>query len=106
MEHVFSFGMTPSDLINRLCNEQCPNGYPMTIRSQSEWDVITEAWNQGIDSHLEAITERSKANSRTGEIVIHPDELACLLRRLCDSDSDEAMSLRIDILYTLGIQEI
>ena len=101
----FSMGHAPTALITRLCREQCPNGYPMTLRSQSEWAVLSNAWNQGIDSHLEALTERSSADECTGEVNVHPDELHVLLRRLYEDGSDEAWSLRSDILSTLGITE-
>lgn len=102
----YSFGACPDDVIRGACGEQCPDGYPMTIRSNDEWRVIAEAWNQGIDSHLEALTTRSRADSSTGEIIVHPDELHVLLRRLYESGADEAWLLRSDILSTLGIEEI
>lgn len=109
-EHCYTMGTTPEDLIKRLANEQCPGGYPMTIRSKTEWRIIADAWNQGIDSHLEALTERSSADHCTGEINVHPDELHVLLRRLfdCESDNDaeKAWSLRSGILSTLGVEEI
>lgn len=102
----FSMGHTPPELITRLCREQCPNGYPMTLRSQSEWSVLSAAWNQGIDSHLEALTERSSADECTGRVNVHPDELHTLLRRLFEDGDDEAWSLRSSILSTLGVEEI
>lgn len=102
----FSLGHTPVKLITKLCREQCPDGYPMVLKSQREWSVLSAAWNQGIDSHLEAITERSSADSCTGNVNVHPDELQVLLRRLFEDGSDEAWSLRTDILSTLGVEEI
>ncbi|RPJ39933.1 MAG: hypothetical protein EHM35_01025 [Planctomycetaceae bacterium] len=109
-QRTFTLGTTPPELITALCREQCPDGYPMTIRGASEWRAIAEAWNQGIDSHLEALTERSSADAHSGEINVHPDELHVLLRRLFDdcseSNQDEAWSLRSGILSTLGVEEI
>jgi hypothetical protein len=106
----FTLGTTPTELITRLCTEQCPDGYPMVIRSQHEWSVISTAWNQGIDSHLEALTERSTADASTGAINVHPEELHVLLRRLFDDcaeeDTDEAWGLRTSILSTLGVEEV
>jgi len=113
----FSYGTTPADVIRAAAREQCPDGYPMTIRSRDEWAVIAAAWNQGIDSHLEALTERSSADASTGQVNVHPDELHVLLRRLneaaerepYDPDASEAppaASLRSDILTTLDIEEV
>jgi hypothetical protein len=101
----FPFGNTPAAIIRKTVAAQCPDGYPMTIRSQSDWTIIAEAWNQGIDSHLEALTTRSSADASTGQVNIHPDELHVFLRRLLESESDEAWALRSDILSTLDIHE-
>ena len=105
MSRCYTFGECPDEVIRTACAAQCPDGYPMTIRSKTEWRAIAEAWNQGIDSHLEALTTRSTADATTGEINVHPDELHVLLRRLYESGSDEAWSLRSDILQTLEIEE-
>ena len=83
----------------------------MMIRSDVEWKAIAKCVNEGIDSHLEAITERSTLNSSIGECVIHPEELHVLLRRMIETEGEfdpfgEVMSLRTDILCTLGIEEI
>lgn len=112
----FSYGMTPDSVIRDAAREQCPDGYPMTIRSGDEWTAIAAAWNQGIDSHLEALTTRSSANSDGGKVNVHPDELHVLLRRLLEaserepydpdaSESPPAASLRLGILSTLDIEE-
>jgi hypothetical protein len=102
----YSFGTTPNKVIQTACKEQCPSGYPMTIRNQKEWTAIVEAVNQGIDSHLEAITKQSTFDPSSGTCLVHPDELHVLLRRLGESDNEEAQSLRTDILTTLDIEEI
>ena len=34
---TFSFGECPDDFIKKVCNSQCPVGYPMTIKAQDEW---------------------------------------------------------------------
>ncbi len=103
---TFSFGAVPSEVITAACQDQCPAGYPMTIRSKSEWADIAECWNQGIDSHLEAITSRSSANSSTGSIVVHPEELHVLLRRLVELGTEDADSVYSVILSTLDIEVI
>lgn len=103
----YSFGECPPDVITAACRAQCPDGYPMVIRSKAEWRALSEAWNQGIDSHLEAMTERSSADHTTGKVLVHPDELHVLLRRLYESDdTEEAWGLRSCILSTLDIEEI
>lgn len=102
----YSFGMTPKEVITKRCQEQCPDGYPMCIRSRGEWAIIAQAVNEGIDSHLEAVTVRSSFDSTTGKCLVHPEELHVLLRRLSESESAEAWSLRVGILSTLDIEEI
>lgn len=115
---TFSYGMTPDETVKLRVNEQCPKGYPMTIKSPVEWRTIVWAIDQGIDSHLEAITTRSKFDHTTGQCTVHPDELHVLLRRLYafgDSaaqiarnprQADEAWDLRTAILSTLNIEEL
>lgn len=105
-------GCAPSELVTLACSDQCPRGFQMTLRSPNEWRALSEAWNQGIDSHLEAITARSSADAQTGKVLVHPAELATLLRRLYEageddaSDPNPAWDLRSSILATLGIEEI
>lgn len=103
--HTFTLGTCPPELIDQLANEQCPEGYAMTLRAPEEWQALAAAWNQGIDSHLEALTERSRADASTGEVLVHPDELKTLLRRLFEDGSEAGWSLRISILASLGVEE-
>ena len=102
---TYSFGECPEDVIRKAVTQQCPGGYRMEIKSQDEWKVISDAVNIGIDGHLEGFT-KSSFDDRTGKCNIHPEELHILLRRLFESESNEAWSLRSDILSTLGIEEI
>jgi predicted molibdopterin-dependent oxidoreductase YjgC len=101
---TYNYGSTPFEVIKKACNKQCPQGYSIVTHTQNEWDIIAGVVNQGIDSHLEAITERSKFNN--GECLIHPDELHVFLRRLDETELEDACQLRVDILGTLGIEEI
>jgi hypothetical protein len=103
---TFSFGSVPDSVIKTACLEQCPDGYHMTIRCKTEWRDIAECWNAGIDSHLEAITSRSSANAGTGNVVVHPEELHVLLRRLVDLGTEDADSLYSAILSTLDIEVV
>jgi len=116
---TFSYGSTPDAVIKKSALEQCPDGYPMHLKSHQEWAALAAAWNQGIDSHLEALTERSSADDSTGVVLVHPAELHVLLRRLNELDgatlfpdwdyereSNPAENLRQSILCTLGIEEV
>lgn len=82
----------------------------MTIRDPDEWEVMAEAWNRGIDAHLEALTERSSADASTGKVRIHPDEVQTLVRRLWErherDGNEEARTLRSDILTALELEEV
>lgn len=100
----YTYLETPDNVIKTLVRQQCPDGYTMRIRCQTEWGAIAACVNEGIDSHLEAITDRSSFNAETGECCVHPDELHVLCRRLIDHE--EAWDLRGAILDTLGIEEI
>lgn len=103
---TFTYGLTPDALIKLAALAQCPDGFPLCIRSQGEWKALSYAWNQGIDAHLEALTKRSSADSSTGQVNVHPEELHTLLRRLYESGSDEAWNLRGSIVFALGIDEV
>lgn len=103
---TYNFGNAPSEVITTACQSQCPDGYSMHIKSQVEWQTISHAVNQGIDSHLEALTSRSSFDHDTGQCLVHPEELHVLLRRMFNSGDDESWSLRSAILSTLDIEEI
>lgn len=74
-----------ADVIRSLCAEicrrTCPNGFHMTIKSQTEWSLIAEAVNVGIDAHLEAFTKSTFDN---GSVLVHPDEMGILIDRMSD----------------------
>lgn len=91
--------------------------FTMVIRSRVEWRVIANCVNQGIDAHLEAITDSSFDES-SGKCSVSPHDLCVLLRRLgdydfteeedTDTDNDEwseAMSLQSSILTVLGFND-
>ncbi len=118
----FTTGLTPKDVIDRHAHLHCTDGFfPMKLVDRAEWQALTLAWNQGIDSHLEAITERSTADASTGEVRVHVDELSVLCRRLleiAESDSEglvdgpgvcvgeAADDLRRCIIDCIGIEEV
>lgn len=91
--------------------------FTMEIRSQSEWHVIAYCVNQGIDSHLEAITDSVFDN---GHCEVSPQSFCVLLRRLGEYDEDGytedkedtdedywdiATNLQSSILTVLGIDD-
>ncbi len=109
-KHTHTLGLTPAKVIRDEAQAQCPDGFTMTIRSRARWEMLAEAWNQGIDSHLEALTERSTADAATGRVCIHPDELPTLCRRLWESyegsGGEMALDFRASILAALDIEEV
>jgi len=76
----------------------------MTLRGRGEWAALARAWNQGIDSRLEALTARSRADASTGKVLVHPLEVKTLVRRLVESGEEEAVSLGQDVARTLGVE--
>jgi hypothetical protein len=117
MTQRFTCGCTPDAVIKAAALEQCPSGYHMTL-NERDWEALAAAWNQGIDSHLEGMA-RSYADASSGQVVVHPEELHILIRRLNELDAEKMWpdwnlgqhnypneSLRQDILSTLGIEEI
>jgi len=101
----FNYGQTPDEVVKNKAMAQTPRGYPMHIKSQSEWAVIAKAVNKGIDAHLEGFT-KSTFDPKTGRCIVHPQELHILVRRLGEEDDEESQSLRSAILETLDIEEI
>ena len=73
--------------------------------------LIVDVVNQGIDSHLQAITDSSFIRSESGRLIcdISPNDLRVIIRRLLESDDDDiesAENLVLDIAGTIGIEEI
>jgi hypothetical protein len=66
--------------------------YRMDASTPEAWSEIAKAVNQGIDSHLEAITQ-SEFDASTGTCVIHPADMPVLIRRLSESNSHAAKIL-------------
>jgi hypothetical protein len=114
-----TFGTCPTDVIRARLNGK---NYPMEIMGSEEVEMLARVVNQGIDSHLEAVTgdfgkvERKLPPSEMfpeGALIasgvkcdITPDGMLCLLRRLNEDGTEEADSLRGSILSTLNIEEI
>jgi len=109
---TFSYGMTPPEVIKAALGDE---SYPMELVGE-EAKVVEELVNQGIDSHLEAVLGEFNWDTRKTvggfpvttvlKCNVSPDGMICLLRRLDEHGSDEAMSLRTSILSTLDIEEV
>ena len=107
----YSYGTTPDSEVTKRAHEQCPDGYRMHIKAQSEWTVLSLCVNVGIDASLEAFVH-STFDHTTGQCLVHPTELHILVRRLAElaerdaEHAEEAESFRGAILDTLGIEEV
>ena len=88
--------------------------YPMDLVGE-DVKLIADVVNQGIDSHLQAVTD-SKFEVYTDELMgntrmkceIAPNDMRVILRRLLELDDDiieDAESLVIAIVTTLGIED-
>jgi hypothetical protein len=73
-------------------------------RGSQDWDILVRAWNQGIDSHLEAFTESRHlpGGGQYGKdrFEFAWSELPILLRRLREmetEDDQDALMLADDI---------
>ena len=114
---TYSYGTTPKNLIKIAVQAIC-NGRPYVMKMVGrEAELIEGVVNQGIDSHLEACFMPHRGDSYTWVAATpsHTQHLSCcvsaesmpvLLRRLSELNDDKAISLRIDILGTLDIEEI
>jgi len=79
-----------------------------------DYPLVATAWNQGIDSHLEAITMRSSLDITNKDspfgpranFSIHSEELPVLVRRLFGSGDEYSVALATDILSTLDMETV
>lgn len=100
---AYSLGATPEDVIQQaLAGER----YPMTLAGEDIQPVVN-AVNQGIDSHLQALTDSTFTwTGRKLACDVAPADMLVLLRRLYEDGSEAAWSLRSAILSTIGIEEV
>jgi len=91
------------EMTKKECMKIHPEVFDLVIRSQDEWSVIAEAVNEGIDGYLEAFC-KSTFDHTTGKCEIHPEEMHILLRRLAESDEEEAYLLREAIISVMKDQ--
>jgi hypothetical protein len=95
-----------ADLKKRVAAEQGDEHFHMQLVAD-DYAALAEAWNKGIDSHLEALTERSSVEQigHKADCLIHPEELPVLIRRLFEGEHESAESLASGILHALNIEE-
>lgn len=119
-------GPTPWEDIKAAFEERCPDGmFGMRLQDRHETFVATMAWNQGIDSRLEAITKPPNKgrwlNKDRTAIALSLDitGLLVFVRRLYEywdgtfvasyinePEREVAGNLRSAILQSLGIEEV
>ena len=117
---TFSYGTTPPEVIKaaHMADKEL-QGRPFNMKLVGhDAELVMDAVNQGIDSHLEACNFPDLGDSyvwytdpRMGDrrlrCNVSVQSLPVLLRRLFEfDDDDEAMSLRSGILGQIGIEEI
>jgi len=69
-----------------------------------DYFAITEAINQGIDGHLEAIFFRHQFKKSRLEIQVESKSLRTLVRRLLTSGNENSVDLGTSICQTLDIE--
>lgn len=104
---TYSFNSTPNDVIREALGHE---SYDMTLVGEDA-QVVRDAVNQGIDAHLEAITDSNFDWDARGRLVcdVAQGDMLVLLRRLGEmavNGNEVAMSLRSSILTTLDIEEV
>lgn len=99
---TFTYGCTPKEILL----SHLPDYYPMELVGEDK-DIMIDVINQGIDSHLEACTDTAHnwLGNRLG-LSISKNDMLVILRRLLESENENAFSLRTGILSTIGIEEI
>lgn len=94
------YGTIPDDL-------EIDEPYFMGL-NQEDLTLVSNAINQGIDSHLEAVSWSDTDGDKWHKNITIDDtkSMRCLLRRLFEAGDEKAERLAMDILYTLGYESI
>ena len=109
---TFTSGTTPNEVILKALGTE---RYTISLVAEDA-QVMQRVVNQGIDSHLEAITgssfnwnKREMSGVTALDCDCSPKDMLVILRRLLEDDSDfaeHATNLRSSILTTIGIEEV
>jgi hypothetical protein len=105
----FTYLQTPPEVILAALKEQTPHGYKIECHETSDdFRVLAEAVNQGIDAHLEGVTGTVEFKGEYGKRGFNftPKSMACIIRRLGESEDEASLDLRSSILTTLDIEEV
>ena len=121
MNEPISLSLCDTDAIIRAVAARAPkDGYKMSLVGRDQ-SVVIEAVNQGIDSHLEGcflpdrgdsyqfVTPKGiegRVSGKRLECLVSPKSLPVLVRRLLESDKEEAMQLASAIADTLDIEVV
>lgn len=108
----FSFIWSDSlEIAIKAAASRLDKSYPISLRAGNDFEAIKAAVNQGIDSHLEAISiinQREECDVLGkrwfGEFA--PATLHVLVRRLMEAGNEAADSLASSICETLNIELI
>lgn len=98
-----------SEELCQAINQASQDPYEIEVHGYGSEDFgsLTDAVNQGIDSHLEAIHFKEFPGFyRKRGFRIEPQSVSVLVRRLMESDNDNSHSLASSICQTLGIELI
>jgi hypothetical protein len=83
--------------------------YPMKLRGDDA-DLIIDVVNQGIDSHLQAVTESTFEPvwdyGPALKCEVSYKDLSVILRRLMETGNEESDILARDIGETLGLEDL
>ena len=104
----FTYGRTPKAAILRALKQELGDKpYAMRLSMVDE-ALVARLVNQGIDAHLEGVTNLEQTRDGYGRLHLKfgHDSLCVLLRRLTEAPDEDAPGLRGSILLTIGIEEV
>lgn len=101
---VMNYGeLPPLEVIEKAWN----NGFPITVKTNHDLDMIKAAVNQGIDSHLEAVFCDTKEGEGEVSITIKDAKsMHTFLRRLIETEGESELDMANCILAFFGVEWI
>lgn len=110
---TFTWGTTPKDAILAALKAVLGDKWYEMALNRPDAERVTRLVNQGIDSHLEAVTELRQRRGALGKLHLEfgHESLCVLLRRLLEDatkedGNEESSDLRSSILTSLEIEEV
>lgn len=102
ISRTLTYGELPdAELLHELTKDQLPDGkYPMVLRGE-DFLLVQRLVNQGIDSHLEAVSFE-----QDGPSIVLQDigSLHTLLRRCLEDECEETEDFAASVLQSLDIE--